>query len=74
MKQGRYRKPSDKTLRCPLSGEFSWHCVLSGGTRHRALPYYQSEEMKILINNKSFPPVGIEFTTPAVPLCYVGLF
>ena len=37
--------PEHSTL---LSAEFrfSRHCVLSHGTQHRALPRYQSEEMK----------------------------
>ena len=59
---GRQREPSVKTLRfSPSSGR---HCVLSGGTRRRALPRHQSEEMKML--NISFLPVGIEPTTSRV--------
>ena len=45
--RGRQREPSAKTLRSPLSAKFWRHCVLSGGTQRRALPRYQSEEMKI---------------------------
>ena len=39
-----------------LSAEFWRHCVLGDGTQRRALPFYQSEKMKIL--NISFPRVG----------------
>ena len=48
------------TLRPPLSTEFRKHYVLSGGTQRRALPHYQSEEIKIL--NISFPRIGMEPT------------
>ena len=40
--------------------------MLSGGTQRRALPCYQSEEMKTLIMNDSYPRVGIEPTNVAI--------
>ena len=36
IQQSRQSQPSVKTLRSPLSAEFSRHCVLSGGTQRRA--------------------------------------
>ena len=54
--QGRQREPS-KTPCSPSSTEFSRHCVVSGV---RLLPWFRSEEMKILRNNNSFPRVEIE--------------
>ena len=39
--------------------------MFSGGTQRRALPYYQSEEMNILINNYFFCKVRIESTAIA---------
>ena len=56
---GRQREPSIKTLSSSLSAKFWRHWVLSGATqRHTGLLSW-SEEMIILINNKSFPRVGI---------------
>ena len=46
--------PSVKTLRFPLSAEFSSHCVLNFGNPCHVLPCYQSEEMKILVNKLLF--------------------
>ena len=51
-------EPSVKTLRSPLSAEFSWHFILSGGTQRRAFALVQSRR-----NNNSLPRVGIEPTT-----------
>ena len=45
--QGKQRKSCVKALRSSLSAEFRRHCVLRDGTQRRALPRYQSEEMKI---------------------------
>ena len=39
--------------------------VLSGEIQRRALPWYQSYDMKMLINNNSFPRIGIELKTNA---------
>ena len=50
-------------FRFPMSTELWRHCVLSGGTQRRALPRYQSEEMKIW--NISFLRVRIESTIVA---------
>ena len=41
--------------------KFWRHCVVSGGTKRRAFPRYQSKEMKML--NISFPRAGIEAAT-----------
>ena len=50
---------SFKTFHSPLS---STRC----GTQRRALPCYQAQEIKILINNNSFSLVAIEPTTVAI--------
>ena len=47
---------SDKTLCYPFLTELWRHYVLSGGTQRCTLPWYQSEEMKIL--HIYFPWVG----------------
>ena len=65
--QGRQRATSVNTLHSPLSARF--FVALRGECRNITpgfLPCCQSEEMKILINNDSYPRVGIEPTTVAL--------
>ena len=40
-------EPSVKTPHSTLSAEFTRHCVLSGGTQGRTLPWHQNEEINI---------------------------
>ena len=65
--QGRQREPSVKILRSPFSAEFFRLCVLSGAIQRRALPRYESNEIKILS-----PRVGIESKTVALYLQHDG--
>ena len=61
--QGRPRKRSIKTLHAPLSTEFWWHCVFSGGTQRRTLTQHPSEEMKIIHFLQSTPQPMASSTT-----------
>ena len=48
-------------MECPISAQFSRHCVLNGNTQHSALSCYESGMPK----KKKFSRVGIEPTTVA---------
>lgn len=45
-----------KQFCAPISAQLPRHCLLDGGTNHRALPLLERRN-----KNNSFPPVGIEF-------------
>ena len=58
--QGKLREPSARTLCFPLSAKFFEALRVLW---QNSLPWCQNKEMKVLINNNSFPRVGLEATT-----------
>ena len=65
-----YDIPSSlSNLRYPLSAKFWRHCVLSGATQRRALPWKRKKEILSI----SFTPVGIDSTTVTFSRALTGL-